>query len=510
MALALRVNNGRACEATTWVCKAPDCNLPFFGTALDEAAMKGMHIGLHLESRSVVVHYAQSRPSQSVQRSLAVVLGKGGSIHKAIENMESFDLYHAESWGLVQLNAPAMPEPDYLDNVVDEDELSEVETEAEVEVPQVDAGPSEASIPDVSELAVLSPDLFALVVQPTAKTVRVPSLNKALDMDTSYQKELREAMEKAGGPLSQDLKKDLFPRGMNHAKDVREEAMAPARKKECIVWITTPPDFITIYGKPKMHQARRVEWIVWKADKLNLELTLPLFMAFFKQSTFYTSSKARLDGYKAAVQQWQGHELDLKELDHNTRNLIMNINEGKADCYCKNCSRVLDPKATTQFCSSSCASYFCSLKNCGIECGKKLKVKMVTDHDQLERLNNRIGPFRQLVELAEMLQYKEEVDACKSRADFNAKFEELTQKRKAENCCQAVEGFMDNRWCKRCLDEFDRINRLGRCFGKICSGVTWGHCEEAARRLKIMREIPLPKMEEKSCDCRPRKKARTV
>ena len=91
MALALRVNNGKACEATTWVCKAPNCSLPYYGEAFDEAAMKGMHVGLHLESRSVVVHYAQPRPSQSVQRSLAVVLGKGGSIDKAIEGMESFE-----------------------------------------------------------------------------------------------------------------------------------------------------------------------------------------------------------------------------------------------------------------------------------------------------------------------------------------------------------------------------------------------------------------------------------
>jgi hypothetical protein len=41
--------------------------------------------------------------------------------------------------------------------------------------------------------------------------------------------------------------------------------------------------------------------------------------------------------------------------------------------------------------------------------------------------------------------------------------------------------------------------------------LTWGHCEEAARRVKIMSEIPMPQMEEKSCNaCQPaRKKART-
>ena len=370
---------------------------------------------------------------------------------------------------------------------------------------QVDAGPSEASVPEVSELAAPSPDLFALVVQQTAKTVRVPALNKALNMETSYQKELREAMEKAGGPLSEDLKKDLCPRGMHHAKEVQEEARALARKKECIVWITTPPDFITIYGKPQMHNLRRIEWIKWKADKLNMELTLPLFMALFKEITFYNDNDTRMQKYKKVIAIWQSKPLDWKSLPADERNPILNINEGKEDCYCKSCNRVLDPKAKTQFCSDSCAACFC-------KCGEKFQVEMVTDHDQLERLNNRIGPFRQLAELAEMLQYKEEVDKCKSRADFDAKFKELTKKRKDENCCKAIDGLVDKNWCKRCLNEFNRINCLVRCYDKIRGGVTWGHCEEAARRLKIMKEIPTPMMEQKSCDAckRARKKARTV
>ena len=125
MAPTIRFNNGKAGEATTWVCKAPNCSLPFFGEALHEAEMKGMHLGLHLESSSVVVHFDQARSSQSVKRMLATVLGKGGSINRAIEGMESLDFYHAESWGLVKLNAPVVP--GYFDHVVEEDELSEDE-----------------------------------------------------------------------------------------------------------------------------------------------------------------------------------------------------------------------------------------------------------------------------------------------------------------------------------------------------------------------------------------------
>ena len=514
MAPTICFNNGNACEATTWVCKAPDCSLPYYGEALSEAERKGMHLGINLESRSVVVHFAQPRPSQSVQRTLAVVLGKGGSTKKAIEGMESLDLYHAESWGLVKLSAPAMPE--YFDHVVEEDELSEVESKAEDELcseseeaPQVDAGPSEASVPEVFELAAPSPDLFALVVQPVKTTI--PSFNKALLMETSHQKELREAMEKAGGPLSKDLKDALFPRGKEHAKDVQEEARALIRMKEteAIFWITRPPAFITIYGKPQMHNSRRVEWIKWKADKLNMQLTLPVFMAMFKQITFYEDSDTRMQKFKIVVKLWQGAPLDWKGLPADERNLISSINVGKNDCYCKNCKCVLDPKATTQYCSQSCASYFCG-------CGKMFEVKMIDDYEQRLMLQNRVGPYRDLVKLVEMLNHKAEVVKYQNASDVNPKFDELTQKRKAEKCCEGVEGCVDKRWCRRCLDEFQGINYIKNCVWDISSGkVTWGHCEEAARRLKIMAEIPMPQMEQKVCNakleaCQPaRKKART-
>ena len=506
MAPEIRFNNGKACEATTWVCKVPDCSLPFFGEALHEAEMRGMHLGLHLESRSVLLHFESPQTSQGAQRKLAVVLGKGGSIDKAIEDMQSLDPFHGESWGFVKLNAPTMPDSDYLDTVVEEDELSEVESEDEDEDPQLDAGPFEASVPEVSELAAPSPDLFALVVQ---KKVRIPALNKALGMETSYQKELREAMEKAGGPLSEDLKKDLFPRGMQHAKEVQDEKRALIRMKETldeIFWITSPPEYINVYIKPNMSTARRLEWILWKAGKLNMELTLPVFMAFFKQVTCYPKSKVRLMQFKAMVEEWQGEPLDWMSLPVDERNLINSINEGKTDCYCKNCNRVLDPKATTQFCSSLCASYFCN-------CGEKFKVKMVTDYEQLGRLQKRVGPYDDLVKLARMLEHKAEVDKYQNVSDVTPKFDELTEERQKRKCCEAVEGCVDKRWCKRCLDEFQGINYIKNCVWDIRSGkVTWGHCEEAARRLKIMAEIPLPKMEEKSCNAEacqpPRKKAR--
>ena len=136
---------------------------------------------------------------------------------------------------------------------------------------------------------------------------------------------------------------------------------------------------------------------------------------------------------------------------------------------------------------------------------------MVADWEQQGRLRKRVGPYDDLVKLARMLQCKAEVDKCQNASDVDPKFKELTQKREAEKCCEGVEGFVDNRWCKRCLNEFQGIKSLKACVWDIRSGkVTWGHCEEAARRLKTLAEIPMPKMEEKSCNaCQPaRKKAR--
>ena len=134
---------------------------------------------------------------------------------------------------------------------------------------------------------------------------------------------------------------------------------------------------------------------------------------------------------------------------------------------------------------------------------------MVADLEQHERQRERVGPYGPLLNLALMLGHKEEVDQYNKSIELFRKFDELAEKRKAENCCKAVNGFMDKRWCKRCLGEFDHLNTISRYVDKISSGeVTWGHCEEAARRLKTIAEMPMPKMEEKSCECSPRKKMR--
>ena len=507
METELRFDSGDVTKATTWVCKLPSCPVPYIGETLDQAKKRGMIIGIHVESRSIVAHVAERLTAQHAKGKLEVIFARGGA-KQSVDDIESFDLFHAESWGLVRFHAPQMPE--YVDTIVEEDELdSEPEDDEVLESEPEDdevlgSEPSSSTVLEVptQELTMPAPNIFALVQKP--KTIRVPDPVKALDMETSYQKDLREAMEKAGGPLSENLKKDLFPRGMQHVEEVQDEFRALAKKKstDAIFWVTNPPEFLTVYGKPNMGMPRRIEWIQWRANKLNLELTNPMFMAIFKQVTFYSDNDSRIKQCKVALKRWKG--LDWTSLPADERILINNINEGNLDCYCTNCNRVLDPNATTKFCSSSCASYFCS-------CGKKFEVKMVADWEHHGRLQKRVGPYDDLVKLARMLQCKAEVDKYRHPSDVNPKFDELIQNRRNRNCCEAVDGLVDKRWCEQCLDEFQGINFIKNGVWDIRSGkVTWGHCEEAARCLKTMAEIPMPQLEEKSCHaCQPaRKKAR--
>ena len=329
-------------------------------------------------------------------------------------------------------------------------------------------------------------------------------------METRHEKDLRTEMFLRGGALSEELEKRLFPRGKGHVEQVQEEARALAkrqtRSESAIWWISDPPPYIVVCTKPNMHMRRRVEWILWKAARLQLELTLPVFMALFKQASCYVEDENRLKQFKQAVKLWTGKALDWKDLPSEVRMLVKNINEGKLDCYCKSCRRVLDPKKSGPFCSSSCASLYCS-------CGVKFSLRVSTDWERLGVLQARLGPYSELLDLACMLECKADVDACRDPGTLCTKFSLLTERRVRERCCTAVEGCMDARWCTRCLSDFQRLNVLGRYVELIHSGkVSWGHCEAAVDRLKKMQEIQVPKLEEKYCSsCEAsRKKARTL
>ena len=97
--LQLHPNSGNYSKATTWVCKAPECQLPYSGEALDMAVKQGMMVGLHLESRSMIVHLPLRQLAQQVHRKLETILGKGAAAKVAIEQIEAMDWFHADKRG---------------------------------------------------------------------------------------------------------------------------------------------------------------------------------------------------------------------------------------------------------------------------------------------------------------------------------------------------------------------------------------------------------------------------
>ena len=482
------------------------CNLPFFEKALDAAVRQGMFVGLHPESRSVVFHFDEAQQSQRVCRKLATILGKGAVAKVCIKGVESFDTFHAEKWGIVEVSSPKMP--DAFDSVVEEDDLDLEDVDEE----RVDAGLDEVAMAVVNDedgiedLVVQRPDIFTLAVLRPAKMNHVPSTLNSLDMDTKHAKDLRDALTKAGGVITPYLEHVIFPRGIEHTREVQEEAMAMGRTGDivktdgihCIHWITPAPKFITIYGKPKMEMKRRSEWIEWKAGHLGLDLNLPTFMFIFKQTTFHEDTpmgcKLRMQQFKRTVEQWQGTPLDWESVSSEDKNLVANINAGKNVCYCRSCKRVLDPKAVV-FCSKYCASQFCI-------CGDEFAVRRVIDQVADERRLNALGPYSGLVDLAHMASLKSRLEGYSCIHDFNVEFDKITQRRQAEKCCNGITGYVEKgSWCSKCLMENGHVNYMQRTFGMINSGqFTWGHCMEAAARVKRICETPRPMMDQLYCE----------
>jgi len=349
------------------------------------------------------------------------------------------------------------------------------------------------------------PDLFALAVAAPAPQSLVPGILTALDAQTAEEEQRRAAFVEAGGPLSDYLERALFSRrGMGHVQEVQERARVLARAtppKEPIFWVSGKPPFLTVYTKPNMHVSRRVDWIVWKAASLELELTLPVFMALFKQTSCIRDDVNRLTKFKAAVVHWNG-SFDWKALSNDERLLIRNINQGVDDCYCRGCRRVLSPNSTSEFCSSHCAKQFCP-------CGSKFQIRRVVDSARLEQ---RFSGVWVLKELADMLSAREEVELYPNRVDIDDKFLECRQRRAAEKCCPYIQGFVDGSWCQKCEKEETHLLAVQKKLSLIRSGqVTWGHCEEASRRLKALADMPPPRKEELFCEaCEPLRKRQRI
>ena len=75
----IRKEDGAASEATTWVCTVADnAKLLYYKEALDTAIERGVHIALHLESRSLLIHFPEVVLARDVRVKLQSILKKGG------------------------------------------------------------------------------------------------------------------------------------------------------------------------------------------------------------------------------------------------------------------------------------------------------------------------------------------------------------------------------------------------------------------------------------------------
>ena len=221
--LQLRPTIGNCSNATTWVFKAPSCQLPYFGEALSMAVKQGMSVGLHLESRSVVVHLTEAQETQAVRRKLQTIFGSGASSKVMIDQIESMDWFHAESWGLVSAFSPDMPSKD-CDTLVEDDDFSEEEPADEPV--EDDGAPDDGCL----EVVPTDADMFALATWSDCQIVRVPSTLATLDIPADHEKNLRDTFEE-GGALTPYLQAHLFARGMDHASRIQEKVRDAAIQK---------------------------------------------------------------------------------------------------------------------------------------------------------------------------------------------------------------------------------------------------------------------------------------
>jgi hypothetical protein len=495
MAPEIHFNEKAATEALTWVFDVQSCQLPEGAEAIAYAQSKNIFFGLHTKSRSMLVQFAKPETKVFATQKMKVILCKGGAKEVNFKSVESFDLFHAELFGLVTMNAPRIPTPVQFHNVVDGDEMeqaSEATSEASADDGMLSAMDEEADdIPSDAELqAVENVDLFALVcVRPT---VYVPSMLEALAMMTAHEKELRAAF----GGLTPYLEEKFIRRGLQHVEDVKEEALSRIHADpEIVFWPTGAPPSITVYGKLNMHKERRVQWVLWKAEQTGIKLQYPdsclQFFAIFKQVSMYHDDNIRLEQFKKAAKLWKS-EFNWKELDKATQNLIKSINSGREDCFCVNCGQVLHPSNEYSYCSDFCERQIC-------DCGERKSNKEVMDWGEMGRQQNRVGDFLTLLDLSDMLKQKAVVGLYSKMADVVPEFARLNEKRAALQCCSELSQFMPGLQCKQCEKDFLHLSNVSRWVGLIANdSVTWGHCEIAVQQLKKLKDI-CPKKTVKFC-----------
>ena len=481
--------------ATTWVCEMPAAVVPYFGEAIVQARLKSVGLGLHPQSRSLVVHFPKEKQSSEVKSQIRTLLGKGGVAKDSVERVTPFDQFHAESWGLVAVNAPKIPEPAEFGDVVDEAENSEVSDLGYQSGVESDA--EEAAEPAVQELGLL-PDLFALAVQrPLAVQgpLAVPSFSRTLDMDTSEQAVLKKAFEE--DKADPRLLEELFPHGMAHSKRVREEVALQLKASvdpRVIHWLGETPELLTIYHLPNR---RRAGYIKWKSEMLGYDVSPATCMAIFLQVYGGGSSKQRLVAFQECLEKLTGSKW--KDLEPDEQKLLRSMNAGNELYFCLSCNAVLDCK-DKQFCSTHCASQWC-------DCGQRFATKRVQDIYRLELLQNRLGSYSKHLELAAKLQYKDDLDAFRDVHQFSEKFTELDARREERRCCAGHPIFVDAQ-CSQCSAESSRLTMLQGLFHQKRRGdFNWDICRRSQDVVQRIRDTPVPFMTVMFCEaCKPARK----
>ena len=311
-------------------------------------------------------------------------------------------------------------------------------------------------------------------------------------MDTAEQAALKAAFADLGaGAL---LVQELFPHGMAHSERVREESALQFRASvdpRVIHWLGETPEFLTCYKVPCR---RRVEYIVWKAERLGYELTPTVGMAIFLQAYACSSSKQRLAAFKECLTKLTGSAW--QDLQSDERKLLCLMNEGRELYFCLACNAVLDSK-DEQFCSTHCASQWC-------DCGQRFSTKRVQDIQRLELLQNRLGSYSKHLELAAKLQYKEELAGYTDVHAFSDKFGELHARREERKCCNAHPIFVDAQ-CKQCSAETSRLTMLQGLFHQKRRGdFNWEVCLRSTEVIQRIRSTPVPMMTVMFCKvCQP-------
>ena len=494
MAPEIHFDEKPAAEALTWVFDVQSCHLPEGAEAIAYAQSKNIFFGLHTKSRSMLVQFAKPETKVVATQKMKVILFKGGAEEVNFKAVESFDLFHAEFFGLVAMNAPSIPTPVQFHNVVDGDEMeqaSEATSEASAEDGMFSAMDEDAdAVPADAELqAVENVDLFALVCERPA--VYVPSILEALATESAHEKEHRAAF----GGLTPYLEEKFLRRDLQHVEDVQEALSHIHADPEVVFWPTGAPPSVTVYGKLNMHKERRVQWVLWKAEQIGIELqypdSCPQFFAIFKQVSMYHDDNIRLEQFKKAAKLWKS-EFNWKDLSKYDQNLIKSINSGREDCFCVNCGQVLHPSNKYSYCSDFCERQIC-------DCGMRKSIKEVMDWEEMGRRQHRVGDFLTLLDLADMLKQKAEVSLYSNVADVVPEFVKLNEKRAARQCCSELSQFMPGLQCKQCEKEFLYLSNVSRWVGLIADGkVTWGHCVVAVQQLKKLKDI-CPKRTVKFC-----------